>query len=729
MRIFATELKKLLSGRIFLLIAAVALVLNAYLMFRTANNSEQTPEEYKAIYSELEGMDDGEKLQWLEARSNEFSGQHNFDLYILYELWEECGQIVGYQEYLDSIDSQAKAMSSISIFAKPDTFNYRSIMKTPPAYEHMGDVQPVFDVSKGINLATDNNFTDILIGFIVLFAVISLMISDREQGLSGLLFPLKRGRGYLLLTKMGVLAVTVFATILLMYGENLIIGGQIYGLGDLSRPVQSLDGFIGCNLKISVLSYLFLYIAFKFAAIFTIGAVLSLIAVNTKNTVSFYGISAITLAVEGLTFALIHPLSKYSIFRYINLIAFTRGNDIFCNFKNINFWGYPVPLIPTSIGAIIIISLICTALTVWLYSVKRNLEYRKISIRLGFTRSEKIHSKLYYTLYKSLILQKGIVFIAVFIAVAGFMSTSFIKKYDPVDAYYQYYCNRLEGEITQETLDFIESESARFAEINARIEELSQAGVFSSEMSQLQKDITPQIGFIPFSERVSQIKDIDGAQIFYDTGYKRALGMAGYDDDMKYSLAAVLLCIFLVSPLIANDNRHKMSFVINATASGKRSYIRRNILTACMYGMLSALLWIVPYAVTLSLYYKHSGLGASLRSITDFIDFPLNITVWQYLLLVSLLRILFTALSALVMLGISSQCRNASSAVLVNFAVFALPIIIYLLGAEFMVNIGFNPLLSVNAVLNEASVVQFAVPFGVAAVLVYRVRENNYASR
>ena len=233
MRIFTTELKKLLSGRIFLLICAVALVLNAYLMFRTANASESTPEEYKAIYSELEGMTDDEKLTWLEARCNEFSGQHSYDFGVLYELREEASQVTGYQEYLDSINSQAESMSSISIFAKPDTFNYRSIMKTPPAYTHMRDVQPAFDVSKGVNLATDNNFTDILIGFIVLFAVISLMISDSEQGLSGRLFALKRGRGYLMLTIRRVLAVSVFATILLMYGENHIIGSQVYGLGDL----------------------------------------------------------------------------------------------------------------------------------------------------------------------------------------------------------------------------------------------------------------------------------------------------------------------------------------------------------------------------------------------------------------------------------------------------------------------------------------------------------------
>lgn len=723
MKIFTTELKKLLSRRIFLLIAAAALVLNAYLMFRTANTSDSTPEEYRIIYSELEGLSDTEKLDWLESRCNEFSGQHHYDWGVLYELREECSQIVNYQQYLDNIDAQADSMSSISIFAKPDTFNYRSIMKTPPAYIHMRDVEPVFGVSKGITLATQNNFTDILIVFIVLFAVLSLMISDREQGLSGLLFPLKRGRSYLLLTKMGVLAVTIFMVILFMYGENLLISAHIYGPGDLSRPVQSLNGFIGCNLKINVLGYLFLYIIFKFATVFTVGAILSLIAVNTRNTVSFYGISAIILAVERLTYALIHPLSKYSIFRYINLISFTRGNDIFCNFKNINFWGYPVPLIPTSVGAVIVISLICTGLSAWMYSAKRNLEYKRIGLKLGFGNSEKIHSQMYYTLYKSLILQKGIVIIAIFIAVSGFMSTSFIKKYDPVDSYYQYYCNELEGDITQETLDFIEAETARFAEINAKIEKLSQENSFSSEMNNLQKELAPSIGFYPLSSRVTEIRDIDGAQVFYDTGYKRALGKSGYDDDMKYALAAVLLCIFLISPLISNDNRYKMSYVINSTKSGRRSYIRRNVLTAVLYGTLSALLWIIPYAVTISRYYGRSGLSASLRSIADFIDFPLSITVGQYILIICLMRILFTIITALTMLGISSLCRNSTSAVLVNFSAFALPVIIYLLGAKFMVNIGFTPLLCVNVLINEPSPLHWIFPV-TAVILVLLLRKS-----
>lgn len=208
---------------------------------------------------------------WLDEELNNFSGERIYNCEVISELHEECAGIVGYKDYLESIKTQAESMTSMSIFAKPDTFNYRSIVKTPSAYENMQEVQPVFDISKGIILATDNNFTDILCGFILLFAVLSLMISDREQGMSGLLFSLKKGRGHLMLAKTGTLAAVVFGAVLLIYAENLIISAYLYGLGDLSRPVQSLAGFIGCNLKTSVLGYLILYIMFKFAAIFTVG--------------------------------------------------------------------------------------------------------------------------------------------------------------------------------------------------------------------------------------------------------------------------------------------------------------------------------------------------------------------------------------------------------------------------------------------------------------------------
>ncbi|MCR5707052.1 MAG: hypothetical protein K6G82_02130 [Ruminococcus sp.] len=702
MRLLAAELKKLFSREFFVLIIAAVFILNAYLMFRTANSGDVTAADYRKVYDVLEDMSDEEKYDWLDAQLSDFSHAPLYKWEVMHELRDECNTVLTYDEYLESIKAQAKSMTAVSIFAKPDSFNYRSILKTPPAYEKMQDVRPVFGRSKGITLATDNSFTDILCGFILLFAVLSIMLYDREQGMSGLLFSMRRGRGYLIKTKLAALAITLFGAVLLLYAENLILGAYLYRLSDISRPIQSLSGFIGCNLRINVWQYLILYVMFKFVAVFCIGAVLSLIAVNTKNTVSFYGISAAVLLTEGVLYVLIHPLSIYSVFRYINLIAFTKVNEVFCNYKNINFFEYPVPLIPTSTCALLTITGVCGALSAFLYARKRNLEFKRIGFRLSLGKGKAVHSQLWYTFYKSLILQKGALVIAVFIALSGFMSQSFVKKYDQQDVYYEYYTEKAEGPVTADTLAFFESEKVRFEDLQAQLDELSknEPGNYTAQ-NELNKQLAPKKGFDPAYERLQQIKIVNGAQMFYDTGYKRALGVKGYDDDMKYALAAVFLLIFLVSPLIANDNKYHMSFIVSSTTSGKRSYLLRNVLAAAFYGLLAALLWIVPYSVTISQYYGHAGMSGSLRSITDFSSLPVNMKLWQYLLLVSGLRILFVILSALAMLWVSGRCRNMTSAVLVNFAVFALPIVIYLLGAKVMVGVGASPLLSVNALINK----------------------------
>lgn len=109
MRILAVELQKLFSSKVFLLITAVVFVLNGYLVFRTANSSDAKPEQYKAVYEEIEDLSDTEKLQWLDERLNEYNGQQEYSWTVLAELYDECADILGYSEYLNSIDSQAEA--------------------------------------------------------------------------------------------------------------------------------------------------------------------------------------------------------------------------------------------------------------------------------------------------------------------------------------------------------------------------------------------------------------------------------------------------------------------------------------------------------------------------------------------------------------------------------------------------------------------------------------------
>lgn len=61
---------------------------------------------------------------------------------------------------------------------------------------------------------------------------------------------------------------------------------------------------------------------------------------------------------------------------------------------------------------------------------------------------------------------------------------------------------------------------------------------------------------------------------------------------------------------------------------------------------------------------------------------------------------------------------------IINFAVFALPIIIYLLGAKIMVNAGFNSLLSVNVMFNSFSAVQIGIPVIVTAGIICLIKKS-----
>ena len=725
MRTFLTEFRKLFSNRIFLLIISAVLILNAYLMFKTANSGDVTPSDYKQIYTELENKTDKEKLSWLENQMNDFSQEPVYNREAISELYHECNDIVTYKEYLNAIDSQAKSMTSISIFANPDTFNYRSIIKTPPAYRNVRNVEPVFDVSKGLNLALDNSFTNIFCGFILLFAVLSLMISDREQGMSGLLFSLKRGRGYLFSVKLAALAVVAFCTVILLYSENLIISAYLYGLGDLSRPIQSLNGFIGCNLKLNVASYLVVFALFQFAALFSICAVLSLIAVITKNTISFYSISAAVMIAEGFLYSFVDSLSVYSIFRYINLIAFTKVNAIFFNYRNINFWEYPISLLPASLAAVIFIAVICSVFSALLYAKKRNLEFRKVGLNRNLGKGTKVHSAMYYAFYKSLIQQKGILILVLFFLIAGFTNSVFQKQYDIQDVYYKYYCSELEGGIDESAETYMQAEKMRFEDLHTQLDKITeQTNGFSAEAYEIQKQLVPESGFVLFQNRVEQIKDLEDAEIFYDTGYRRMFGKMGYDDDMRYALPAILLCVFLISPIIANDNRYRMQAVIHATASGKRKYLKRSMILSMTYGLLSAWIWNISYMVKINQFYGFRGLSAPIQSIADFTRFPIILKVWQYIGIVFILRTVFIIFAAWMMLWISAKCKNTTIALLVNFAVFALPIIVYILGADIMINIGANPFLSVNALFNNFSLIQIFLPIVVMCLTAFNCLKN-----
>lgn len=116
MRVVSTELRKLFSNKIFLLIVFIMFILNAYLLIKTANSYFYTPEQYRSIHDEISEMTEQEKMQWIDERANNTNADYNYNWKLLFELQDEFRAITDYNKYLDNIDAQAKSMTSISFF-------------------------------------------------------------------------------------------------------------------------------------------------------------------------------------------------------------------------------------------------------------------------------------------------------------------------------------------------------------------------------------------------------------------------------------------------------------------------------------------------------------------------------------------------------------------------------------------------------------------------------------
>ena len=90
-----------------------------------------------------------------------------------------------------------------------------------------------------------------------------LLTQKRRSGLMLLLRPTKKGHGALYLRKFAVMTAAVLLGFLLICGVDLAIAVHLFGIGDLSRPIQSAYGFQDCLIPLTVLGYLMTYFARK----------------------------------------------------------------------------------------------------------------------------------------------------------------------------------------------------------------------------------------------------------------------------------------------------------------------------------------------------------------------------------------------------------------------------------------------------------------------------------
>ncbi len=678
MHLMKYEWKKFFSFRIFWILLVCLLFVNGYVQVSGTNDRYYTPESYRAFFSEIEGMSLSETHDYVEELIEEQTDGDlsEFPMMLLYDMLEISEDCANYPDYLESISEQAENMTAVSIWGSADSFSYRNIQKTPAAYEALEGTTIGLAPSLGLEDKFDAPLRDWLAIFLVFLVVCAVMLRDREQGIMPLLYATPGGRSRLFLSKIGVIALCAIGMALLFSGENLLIGAKLYGLGDLSRPIQSVFGLYSCNLAVSVGQYLVLFFLLKMLAYLLFGMVFALICAASKNNLMVYGISAGFCGVFFLLYSCISEISVFGVFHFLNPVQFTQVNEVLGTYRNINLFGYPFSL---KISVLVTISIVLVGAfiaAILIFEKSRNLQYRTISLKRYRKKKIRTLGQFYYVCYRSLVLLKGDVLVLAVLVAAGSMSMSFTRSYNNDDIYYENFTSTYTGTVTQEVYDFLTEKNETYAETEAEIAELEASGGSISRLNQLYSVFNDRNAFMRFEARVNAIAAVDQSEIFYDTGYERLFGIqensvTNSQEDIVMVLFMLLFLALLMSPIAASDRKTDMVKIIYSTKSGRRGYYKNLLYYSSLSGAFVSLLFSIPYIYHILEKYGTQGISAPMQSIYAFAEVGGSLSVGGLIICLLIVRTIGCCLAACCMSLLSSRFRSPLSAYLINLAIFA----------------------------------------------------------
>ena len=679
--IVRNEIYKLAHTKMFILVAICAVLLNIYISCSQNFGMLCPAKEYKEYYAIAAGKTFEEAYDYSIARRDNMFGGWELGKWEVRQMMnreiEQLKAVGTYHQYLQSIDDTAATMTAVSIFADPSSFAYRNIMKTPSAYDGVRSVQPVFAPSNGLLLAIENTPSDILLLFIIFTAVTVIFYKDRECGIVGLVKPLRYGRTRLALSK----TAAVFMVCLVCGGGffllNLWIGSVRFGLGNLSRPAQSLKGYLGCNLRISVRQLMILIFVYKILAMFVCALIAQSLFIRLKNTTSYF-ILLLAGGVETALYLIISETSILSPIKQINLAAFVNSAHLFKTYANINLFGFPINLLVTTTCVTLILIAVLILLTVCLYENISISEIKKSHRKIIKTKpSKRLFS---YSMHKLFILHKGVLVMITVLAFSLYSEYSYVRPYSPSDNYYCAYA--AEAYSKQSPAEVYEYMSATAGELTDEFAAMASGGMSDSDYW------SKRSGFEKLINQYNSALSIsDGRQVskylYYTTGWEELFGVNGFKSDYRLGLVAILGICVAISPLIAYDNRARIGFLLYTTKAGKRKYFEHNAAVAAIFALLISLAVYVPHYVEMIMTYGSQGLFEPVSAISAYAKLG-GLPVLGYLILLTVYRIISITVFAELTLLISYKCKSPTTATVITLAVFALPIVIYLAGADFM---------------------------------------------
>ena len=742
-RLIPFELGKVLRKKSFIFLLLLITALNVFLLWylNLPNEGKASLSAYKAVYSDLKEMSGKEQVEYLEGLQNELGmlgiveqitilQTHDnerskmlaerllkqygdvYDKYLsLYqsgeylkytssargegafiaEILSECETVASYDGYLKAIEENRDHLNNVSIFNKgdKDSFSSRNIEKSYLDHQGLTADNIRFVPSKGILLGTESVVTDLFMLLAVMLFVGGLIGEEKEKGLFYFTRATENGILKCMGAKLSALLIYCFGAAALLYGGSVLFAGVSAGLGDLSASLQSVSVFTESSLDITIGEYLLLGFLTKSLMLFGFGAALTAVSVISSRSfaMQIFGIGA--LAVFRALYEFIPAYSMLSPVKYLAFWGVFEPKHLFGEYLNFNIAGYPVSRLSLSIITAVIVCAGLAAADLVLFAKGKSLSHKKAVRRFNF---QCIHSSLFlHEGGKILFMNKALAVLLLFGLLMGYNDLGKHYRMSVGEEYYFGIMKSIEGELTEESEQIITAENERYENAFRQIElidEMISKGELDKVLGEDMKTAwQSQTAFYNYFLRVlkqyEHIKE-HGGEFVYDTGYQRLFGK----DDGSYLqdlLFLTLCCVFAFSGVLPLEEQKKSQYLLSATAKGKTRILGAK---AAVCGLCMAVMTVLPWVfriAALSKTYLMDMWGSSAGDLPMYYESSLaGVPLWLFTLLMILLQIIVMWFAAAAVMLISHKLKSGGQTVFMGLLIFALPLVVSVMGLSFM---------------------------------------------
>ncbi len=620
---------------------AEALIRDIPYLYGVKDNRDMYSQGYRAFYTAISGLKD------------------------------QAEYLLGYRDYLEGIQAQAKQQSQVGIFSTGKGFSQRNLTKTAKDFEGLEEVEISFGSNSGVESWLNFDFNDYAY-LIAIIVIVLAFLEERKKGLWSAVRSCRYGRLPLGLSRLGILASAAVGFAILIYGSTLLTAlGINGGLSGLDRPLQSLESFRTCAVRTTVSGWILRYFAVKIASGMLIGLLLWCLLGSVANIQFSLSVLIGILAGEYILYEFLPVQSIFNVVKYFNLFSYVHTADLYTDYLNISLFGFPVGIRPLMLTTLPIAGVM---LLVWalMIQTKRYPEGNKdilsklsaaVNRVFDFFRSRL--SLGGWEAYKTLIFEFGVVIMAVILVLSRSIYCLYLISEQ--DYWYQAYLQDLEGPLDESTYDYL-------ARARENIKGSFNEGQLENSLNRIEAEVEKRFAAAEAGGFEPWLVDAN----VYDSCYGPTAKNAQY----RSAALALLFVAFCAAGISAYERQSGVTLLVRSLKRGRRQlFIRKAVCAAATAVFVWTAVYIKEFFDFLDIKNPVT-FGAPVQNIDALANFPLKISFGQYLVILYSIRLLMLIFASFAVLMVSQRCATLQSAYIACVVLVAAPALLSVLGVD-----------------------------------------------